>query len=64
MSMPRFSGRGKTQTRIDEVYLAQTGKHLIGNFNLGSLNISASDGFVRRADIDAATEDAASPPTG
>ena len=47
-----------TQTRIDEVYLAQTGQHLIGNFNLGSSNISASDGFVRRADIDAATEDA------
>ena len=47
-----------TQTRIDEVYLAQTGQHLIGNFNLGSSNISASDGLVRRADIDAATEDA------
>ena len=47
-----------TQTRIDEVYLAQTGRHLIGNFNVGSSNVSASDGFVRRADIDAAKEDA------
>ena len=47
-----------TQTRIDEVYLAQTGQHLIGNFNLGSSNVSASDGFVRRTDIVAAMEDA------
>jgi cell division protein FtsA len=47
-----------TQTRIDEVYLAQTGRHLIGNFNLGSSNVSSSDGVVRRADIDAAKDDA------
>ncbi|MEC8613903.1 MAG: cell division protein FtsA [Verrucomicrobiota bacterium] len=47
-----------TQTRIDEVYLALTGGHLIGNFNVGSSNVSASDGCVRRADIDAAMEDA------
>lgn len=46
------------QTRVDEVYLAQTGRHLIGNFNVGSSNISSSDGIVRRADIDAAKEDA------
>ena len=47
-----------TQTRIDEVYLAQTGRHLIGNFNLGSSNVSSSDGVVRPADIDAAKDDA------
>ena len=47
-----------TQTRIDEVYLAQTGRHLIGSFNVGSSNISSSDGVVRPADIDAAKEDA------
>jgi cell division protein FtsA len=46
------------QTRVDEVYLAQTGRHLIGNFNVGGSSISSSDGIVRRADIDAAKEDA------
>lgn len=46
------------QTRIDEVYLAQTGNHLTGNFNLGSANVSSSDGIVSRIDIEAAKEDA------
>jgi cell division protein FtsA len=46
------------QTRVDEVYLAQSGRHLVGNFNVGGSNVSASDGVVRRADIDAAKEDA------
>lgn len=46
------------QTRVDEVYLAQTGRHLTGNFNVGSSNVSASDGVVRKVDIDAAKEDA------
>jgi cell division protein FtsA len=46
------------QTRVDEVYLAQTGSHLIGNFNLGSANISSSDGVVTRVDIEAAKSDA------
>ncbi|WPJ97203.1 cell division protein FtsA [Coraliomargarita algicola] len=46
------------KTRVDEVYLAQTGRHLIGDFNVGSANISSADGIVRRADIDAAKEDA------
>jgi cell division protein FtsA len=46
------------QTRVDEVYLAQTGRHLIGNFNVGGCSISASDGIVRSSDIDAAKEDA------
>lgn len=46
------------QTRVDEVYLAQTGRHLMGSFNVGSSNVSSSDGVVRRVDIDAAKEDA------
>ncbi|MGB0415982.1 MAG: cell division protein FtsA [Coraliomargarita sp.] len=45
-------------TRIDEVYLAQTGSHLRGAFNLGTANVSASDGVVREIDIDQAKEDA------
>lgn len=45
-------------TRIDEVYLAQTGVHLRGAFNLGTANVSASDGVVREVDIDQAKEDA------
>jgi len=46
------------RTRVDEVYLAQTGRHLKGNFNVGSSNVSSSDGVVRRVDVDAAKEDA------
>lgn len=46
------------QTRVDEVYLAQTGRHLKGNFNVGSSNVSSPDGVVRRVDVDAAKEDA------
>jgi cell division protein FtsA len=46
------------QTHIDEVYLAQTGHHLRGNFNLGTTNVSASDGVVRATDIEQAKEDA------
>lgn len=45
-------------TRIDEVYLAQTGSHLRGAFNLGTSNIGASDGVVSSHDIDQAKEDA------
>ncbi|MFP4156904.1 MAG: cell division protein FtsA [Opitutales bacterium] len=45
-------------TRIDEVYLSQTGSHLEGNFNVGSTNVSSPDGIVRRVDIDQAKEDA------
>ena len=48
----------KAQTRIDEVYLAQTGRHLMGDFNVGSANVSSSDGVVRAVDIEAAKEDA------
>lgn len=46
------------QTRIDEVYLAQTGIHLQGNFNLGTTNVGSSDGIVRATDIEQAKEDA------
>jgi len=45
-------------TRIDEVYLAQTGSHLQGNFNVGTTNVSSSDNIVRKVDIDQAKEDA------
>lgn len=47
-----------SQARIDEVYLAQTGRHLIGSFNVGGSNVSSPDGIVSRVDIDAAKEDA------
>ncbi len=46
------------QTRIDEVYLAQTGSHLQGNFNVGTTNVSSPDGIVRNIDIDQAKQDA------
>ncbi|MEN8660932.1 MAG: cell division protein FtsA [Lentimonas sp.] len=45
-------------SRIDEVYLAQTGSHLIGNFNVGTTNVSSPDGVIRSIDIDAAKADA------
>ncbi len=45
-------------TRIDEIYLSQTGRHLQGNFNIGSTNVSSPDGVVRQADVDQAKEDA------
>lgn len=46
------------QSRIDEVYLAQTGSHLQGNFNVGTSNVSSSDNIVREIDINQAKEDA------
>ncbi|NBB78844.1 MAG: cell division protein FtsA [Verrucomicrobia bacterium] len=48
----------KAETRVDEVYLAQTGAHLSGNFNLGSANVRSSDGVVSRVDMEAAKDDA------
>ena len=36
------------KTRVDEVYLAQTGSHLRGNFNVGTTNVGSSDAIVRR----------------
>jgi cell division protein FtsA len=46
------------QTRIDEIYLAQTGRHLVGSFNLGATNVSAPDGVIRSSDVSTAKEDA------
>ncbi len=52
-------GAEKTaQTRIDEIYLSQTGSHLQGSFNVGTANVEASDGIVRMADVEQAKQDA------
>ena len=47
-----------TEVRIDEVYLAQTGGHLQGDFNLGTTTVSSSDSVIRAADIEEAKKDA------
>ncbi len=47
-----------TRTRIDEIYLAQTGSHLQGDFNLGTTTVSSSDSVIREADIEEAKKDA------
>lgn len=47
-----------TRTRIDEIYLAQTGSHLRGDFNLGTTTVSSSDSVIRAADIEEAKKDA------
>lgn len=47
-----------TRTRIDEVYLAQTGSHLQGDFNIGTTTVSASDSVVQTVDIEEAKKDA------
>ena len=47
-----------SQRLVDAVYLAQTGAHLAGNFNLGTASVSASDRQVRASDIEQAKEDA------
>jgi cell division protein FtsA len=39
-------------TRIDEVYLAQTGGHLEGFYNEASVNVSSADNLVSSPDID------------
>ncbi|MFP4070080.1 MAG: cell division protein FtsA [Opitutales bacterium] len=53
-----MSAEKNAQTRIDEVYLAQTGRHLEGAFNVGTANVSSADGVIRRVDIEQAKEDA------
>lgn len=45
-------------TLIDEVYLALSGRHLQGNFNVGMTNVSSSDGIVRMVDVEQAKQDA------
>ncbi len=47
-----------TGTRIDEVYLAQTGSHLQGDFNIGTTTVSSSDSVIHEADIEEAKKDA------
>lgn len=47
-----------THTRIDEVYLAQTGSHLKGDLNLGTTTVSAPDSIIRDTDIEEAKKDA------
>lgn len=44
--------------RIEEVYLAQTGSHLEGMFNIGATSVRAADGTVDRRDMEQAREDA------
>ncbi len=46
------------QSRIDEVYLAQTGSHLSGSFNVGTTSVSGPDNIVSETDIFQAKEDA------
>ena len=53
-----MTAESNTQRRIDEVYIAQTGSHIAGNFNLGTANVSSSDGVVQQIDIEQAKEDA------
>ncbi|MEM1221328.1 MAG: cell division protein FtsA [Verrucomicrobiota bacterium] len=45
-------------TRIDEVYLAQTGGHLKGNFNIGVTNVSSEEGIVRGVDVERVKDEA------
>jgi cell division protein FtsA len=46
------------RTKVGEVYLSMTGRHLRGDFNLGSSNISAADGVVTMEDMETAKQDA------
>ncbi len=48
-------------TKIEEVYLAQTGQHLAGVFNVGTANVGASNGVISQADVEMAKEDARRP---
>lgn len=44
--------------RIDEVYLAQTGRHLQATFNIGAAHVESPDNVVREDDLERAREDA------
>ena len=46
------------KTLIDEVYLALTGSHLRGNFNVGTTTVGSSDSVVRSSDVEQAIADA------
>jgi cell division protein FtsA len=51
----------EANVKISEVYLAQTGMHLKGIFNVGTANVSSSDGLISKSDIERAKEDAKRP---
>ena len=48
-------------TEIEEIYLAHTGQHLEGVFNIGTTNVVASNGVITKADVEKAKEDARRP---
>lgn len=48
----------KAQVQVDCVYLAQTGQHLSGDFNVGMANISDADGIIGPMDIEQVKQDA------
>lgn len=47
-----LAAEGSAGTRIDEVYMAQTGGHLEGFYNEASVSVSAADNMVRAMDTD------------
>ncbi|PTY05522.1 cell division protein FtsA [Opitutaceae bacterium EW11] len=47
-----LSAESSAGTRIDEVYMAQTGGHLEGFYNEASVSVSAADNMVSAMDID------------
>lgn len=53
-----LSAEKKAQVQIDQVYLAQTGPHLQGDFNVGMTNVSCADGVINESDIELVKEDA------
>ncbi|MGB0184707.1 MAG: cell division protein FtsA, partial [Opitutales bacterium] len=52
------SAESKASQRIDEVYLALSGRHLEGNFNVGTATVSDAAGRVRQIDVEQAKADA------
>ncbi|MGB0460382.1 MAG: cell division protein FtsA [Opitutales bacterium] len=52
------SAESKASQRIDEVYLALSGRHLEGNFNVGTATVSDAAGRVRQMDVEQAKADA------
>lgn len=53
-----MSAEKSAGTRIDKVYLAQSGKHLEGFYHKGSVTVSTSDNTVSSADIARAVREA------
>jgi cell division protein FtsA len=53
-----LSAEKNAKTRVDQVFLSQTGSHLQGNFNVGTANVSSADGIIRGLDLDQAKQDA------